>query len=138
MTIGIKSTEVQLKLTIEQNLKTKEIDTTESQINMSKLVASTSLIPVFDGESAVTAKYFLDTFNNLTDTIDTSDAEKLLILKSRIRGEALTQLINSEELSKETKWENFQKEFLRFFGTKTSLAARQQLFSNCKMNGREH
>ena len=38
-----------------------------------------------------------------------SDSEKLLVLKSRIRGDALSQIINSVDLSSETDYKEFVK-----------------------------
>lgn len=100
---------------------------------LSKLSSVHSLIPIFDSESAVTPNYFLDSFDRLAESLNASNSEKLLIIKTRIRGSALSHIINSSELANETDYLEFKKKFLNFFETKSSLAFRSQQFSNCKM-----
>lgn len=105
---------------------------TESSL-FTNLAGFQALIPLFDSESAVTPQYFVDTFETLSKTAKIPDAEKLLVLKSRIRGEALTNVINNPDLSQETNYKNFLTKFLNFFGKTENLASRQYEFSNCKM-----
>lgn len=100
---------------------------------LQKIAGLQSIIPQFDNTSAVTPTFFIDNFEKTATLIECTDAEKLLILKSRIRGEALSQLINSPDLSQEDNYENFKTKFLSFFDKKISLATRQQQFSNCRM-----
>lgn len=100
---------------------------------LQKLAALQSIIPQFDNLSAVTPEFFIENFEAIATMVQCSDEEKLIILKSRIRGEALSHLINSPDLNQETNYTNFKKKFIAFFDKKVSLATRQQMFSNCKM-----
>lgn len=102
-----------------------------------RLAGFQSIIPQFDNVSAVTPKYFTEVVENVTKIAECGDDEKLMILKSRIRGDALTHLINSHDLSTETDYKNFVKKFIAFFEKKTSLATRQQMYSNCRMEPKE-
>lgn len=99
----------------------------------SKLAGFQAIIPQFDGTSSITPKYFIQIVESTTDAGNCSPAEKLMILKSRIRGDALTQLINSPDLSEETNYEHFLDKFTKYFDKRTSLATRQHQFTNCKM-----
>lgn len=103
----------------------------------SKLAGLQNLIPQFDNNSAVTAKYFIDTVDNISEIAQCTPNEKLLLLKSKIRGDALSQLISSHDLSSETDYNDFKSKFLDYFGIKSSLASRQQNFSNCTMKAQE-
>lgn len=101
--------------------------------NMSKLAGFHNLIPIYDGESSVTVNYFINTFEKLADALQANPTEKLLIIKSKIRGLALSQLVNSVDLASETDYEVFKNKFIKFFGEETTLAGRQLVFSGCKM-----
>lgn len=109
---------------------------TETNI-FNKLAGFNALIPQFDANSAVTPQYFIDTVESITTIANCSDSEKLLVLKSRIRGDALSQIINSVDLSSETDYTQFVKKFINYFSPSSSLATRQQQFSNCKMHCNE-
>ena len=98
-----------------------------------KLTTFQNLIPQFDNNSAVTAKYFFDTIETLANKDEYTDDERLIIAKSRIRGDALTHLINSPSLSSEKNYGNFKDKFLDFFEQKTSRTVCQYQFSNIKM-----
>lgn len=100
---------------------------------LQKLAALQSIIPQFDNLSAVTPEFFIENFEAIATMVQCSDEEKLIILKSRIRGEALSHLINSPDLNQEVNYTNFKKKFIAFFDKKVSLATRQQMFSNCRM-----
>lgn len=100
---------------------------------LQKLAALQSIIPQFDNLSAVTPEFFIENFEAIATMVQCSDEEKLIILKSRIRGEALSHLINSPDLNQEINYTNFKKKFIAFFDKKVSLATRQQMFSNCRM-----
>lgn len=100
---------------------------------LQKLAGLQSIIPQFDNTSVVTPQFFINNFETVAALIDCSDQEKLLILKSRIRGEALAQLIITPDLQEESNYENFKTKFLAFFDKKVSMATRQQQFSNCCM-----
>lgn len=102
-----------------------------------KLAGFQSLIPEFDNISAVTPQYFLDSIENITAMVHSSDQEKLIILKSRLRGDPLTHIINSPDFANETNFNDFKAKFLDYFTTKTSLATRQQQFSHCRMSANE-
>lgn len=101
--------------------------------NLSKLTTFQTLIPAFDNSSAVTAKYFFSTIELLANPTDFSDEERLIIARSRLRGEALTHLINSASLSKETDYSIFKNKFIDYFEAKESRATSQIQFSTLKM-----
>ena len=100
---------------------------------LQKIAGFQAVIPQFDNVSAITPKFFIDNVDTVTEITRCSPEEKLLILKSRIKGDALFSVINSPDLSQEKNYAEFKKKFLAFFDTKISLATRQQLFSNCRM-----
>lgn len=102
-----------------------------------KLAGLQALLPQFDGESAITPKYFVDNIDRITTLAKCSPDEKLLIMRSRIRGEALANVITSPDLSQETDYIIFKNKFLAFFDTQCSLGARQIQFSKCKMLANE-
>lgn len=96
---------------------------------LQKLAGLQNIVPSFDNVSEMTPKYFIESFEALTNILNCSDEEKLLILKSRIKGEALSHLINSPDLHSENNYEAFKRKFLAYFDTKVSLATKQQIFS---------
>lgn len=89
-------------------------------------------IPNFDGVSAVTPEYFIETVNQLADKLLISDAQKILMIKTKIKGDALTRLINNSELSQEIDFKTFTTKFLAYFGQTQSLALRHQNLSACR------
>lgn len=100
---------------------------------LQKIAALQNILPQFDNASAVTPTFFIENCEKFTTLIECTDPEKLMILKSRVRGEALSQLINCPDLCQEDNYETFKAKFLAFFDKKVSLATRQQQFSNCRM-----
>lgn len=104
---------------------------------LQKIAALQSILPQFDTTSAVTPTFFIEHFEKFAALFTCSEGEKLMILKSRIRGEALSQLINCPDLSQEDNYNDFKTKFLAFFDKKVSLATRQQQFSNCRMESGE-
>lgn len=105
----------------------------ESDTLIRKLAGFQTVIPQFDNLSAITPKYFIEHLENITDIAKCTKPEKLLILRSRIRGSALTSLISTPDLYQEKDYDEFKKKFLSYFDTQYSLGARQKQFSNCKM-----
>ena len=102
-----------------------------------KLAGFQTLIPQFDNQSAVTPKFFIDQVESITDIANCEPSEKLLVLKSRIRGDALSHVISSPDLASETDYQLFKDKFLSYFTQKISLVSRQSQFSNCKMTANE-
>lgn len=98
-----------------------------------KLAGFQTVIPQFDNLSSITPNYFLDNVENITKLANCSKNEQLMVLKSRIRGDALTNVISYPDLNNETDYDEFKKKFLAFFKTQYSLSARQKQFSNCQM-----
>lgn len=105
----------------------------ENDAFIRKLAGFQTVIPQFDNLSSITPKYFVDNVENITKLSNCSKDEQLIIMKSRIRGDALTNIINSPDLNNETNYDEFKRKFLAFFDTQYSLSARQKQFSNCKM-----
>lgn len=119
-------------------VETPQIVSQPSQIGpLQKIAGLQSIIPQFDGNTSVTPQYFLDNFEKFTTLVKCSEEEKLMFLKSKIRGDALAHLINSPDLSQENNYDRFKEKFLAFFEKKVSLATRQQKFSNCRMQAGE-
>ena len=108
-------------------------ETEQTEITIRKLAGLQAIIPQFDNLSAVTPRFFIESVETMTSLAKCTPAEKLLIMRSRIRGDALTNIINSPDLNQETDYGKFKDKFLSFFETNYSLGARQQQFSNCKM-----
>lgn len=69
---------------------------------LQKIAALQSILPQFDTTSAVPPTFFIEHFEKLTALIACSEPEKLMILKSHIRGEALSQLINCPDLTQDS------------------------------------
>lgn len=109
----------------------------QADAKIRKLAGFQTLIPQFDNMTAITPKFFIETLEETTNIAKCSNEEKLLILRSRLRGDALTNVINSPDLNLEKDYEQFKVKFLAYFDTQFSLAARQRQFSNCKMLPRE-
>lgn len=105
----------------------------DSDAFIRKLAGFQTVIPQFDNLSSITPKYFVDNVDNITKLSNCTKDEQLMIMKSRIRGDALTNVINSPDLNNETDYDEFKRKFLAFFDTQYSLSARQKQFSNCKM-----
>lgn len=103
----------------------------------SKLAGFQAILPIFDNNSVVTPKFFLDSVDHVTGLAQCTNDEKLLILQSKIRGDALSHFINSPDLAQEKDYARFKEKFLAFFENKLTLATRQQQFSNCHMKENE-
>lgn len=89
-------------------------------------------VPIYDGVSAVTPTYLIDTVEKLTTNACIPDIQKIQLVLSKIKGEPLTQLINNDDLRNSTNFKSFRETFLKFFGKADSLAIRQQNLSYCK------
>lgn len=105
----------------------------DSDAFIRKLAGFQTVIPQFDNISSITPNYFLDNVETITKLANCSKNEQLMVLKSRIRGDALTNIISYPDLNNETDYDEFKKKFLAFFKTQYSLSARQKQFSNCHM-----
>lgn len=109
----------------------------KAEAMLRRLAGFQSLIPQFDNLTSITPKFFIESLEQITELINCTNEEKLLIMRSRIRGDALTNIINSPDLNQEKNYEEFKKKFLAYFDTQYSLGARQKQFSSCKMQPRE-
>lgn len=109
----------------------------QAEAMLRRLAGFLSLIPQFDNLTSITPKFFIESLEQITALTNCTNEEKLLIMRSRIRGDALTNIINSPDLNQEKDYEEFKKKFLAYFDTQYSLGARQKQFSNCKMQPRE-
>lgn len=105
----------------------------ESDALIRKIAGFQTVIPQFDNISSITPKFFVENLENITNLANCTKAEKLWIMRSRIRGEALTSLIHTPDLNNEKDFDEFKKKFLSYFDTQYSLSARQKQFANCKM-----
>lgn len=105
----------------------------ESEAFIRKLAGFQSVLPQYDSISAISPSYFIENVETVTQLAKCTDQEKLLILRSRIRGDALSSVINSPDLNQEKDYTEFKKKFLSYFDTQYSLGVRQKQFSNCVM-----
>lgn len=105
----------------------------DSEALIRKIAGFQNVIPQFDNLSSITPKFFVENLENITELAKCTKPEKLLIMRSRIRGDALTNIIHSPDLNSEKDYDEFKKKFLSYFDTQYSLSARQKQFSNCKM-----
>lgn len=105
----------------------------ESDALIRKIAGFQTVIPQFDNLSSITPKFFVENLENITNLANCTKSEKLWIMRSRIRGDALTSLIHTPDLNNEKDFDEFKKKFLSFFDTQYSLSARQKQFANCKM-----
>lgn len=97
-----------------------------------KIAGFHALIPNFDGESYADVEYFVKTLEDIASIADWSDEEKLVVLKSKIRGSALQIVISSLELRLVENYSQFKDKFIEFFQTRTNLNQSQKLFEGCK------
>lgn len=114
-----------------------DTETQQADAIVRKLASFQTLIAQFDNLSAITPKFFIENLEQITTLANCTNDEKILIMKSRLRGDALSNVINSPDLNQEKNFDEFKKKFLAFFDTQYSLGARQRQFSNCKMLPRE-
>lgn len=73
------------------------------------------LIPTFEGKSGEKVQHFITQFEDVAKLTKWSDAEKILVLKSKVKGRAMQRLLNNTELFAHTNWDKFLKEFLNHF-----------------------
>lgn len=105
----------------------------DSDALIRKIAGFQTVIPQFDNLSSITPKFFVENLENITNLANCTKSEKLWIMRSRIRGDALSNLIHTPDLNNEKDYDEFKKKFLSYFDTQYSLSARQKQFSNCKM-----
>lgn len=110
---------------------------TDNEALIRKLSGFQNVIPQFDNISAISPQFFIENLETITELVKCTDEEKLLIMRSRIRGDALTNVINSPDLNQEKDFKEFKRKFLSYFDTQYSLGARQKQFSNCIMTPNE-
>lgn len=104
----------------------------QTPLALQKLTVFQTLIPAFDAISSVSAKFYFQTIESLATEPEFNEGDRLIVAKSRLRGEALAYLINSN-LNNIQDYKTFKEKFLEFFDTKQSRAVAQYKFSNLKM-----
>lgn len=100
--------------------------------SLSKLTTLQTLIPHFDNSSAVTPSYLFETLESLMPNGEFSDNERLIVAKSRIRGEALSKLISSRNLSTEKNYAVFKQKIIDLFEQTENREMNQFNFTHIK------
>lgn len=103
----------------------------------SKLSSFQAFLPQFDGESVVSPSYFISTLESVCDEAGCTDSEKLVLLKAKLRGNALSHVITSPQLAEELDYQTFRDKFLSYFEKKETKLNNQNDFINLKMRPSE-
>lgn len=86
----------------------------------------------FEGEREETA-YFFKQFDEIADLAQWTSREKLTILKTRLKGNALRFMMSNHELNQSNDYEIVKCKLLEFFGEEQSLTESQIQFSEIHM-----
>lgn len=96
------------------------------------------LIPSFTGsEEFLTPAQFIESIEEVSQLAGWTDAEKLLIAKTRIKGGASEFLSNHHDVRQVRAFETFKKYFLEYFEKQLPLAVKLQQFTSCKQKAGE-
>lgn len=98
-----------------------------------KLAGFQSFLPQFDAETVVTPSYFIRTLETICDQTTCTPEERLIVLKSKLRGKALSHTIQNPQFSNETNYGKFKEKFLNYFNKKPTSLSQQNLFLKLKM-----
>lgn len=104
----------------------------ETPAGPSKIPGLTYLVPELNGSDHNECITFFEKFDAICQLGDWNDAERIAILKSRLRGNANKFFITSHELRQEKSYTEFKKKILDYFTTKPSITSQQLLFSSAK------
>lgn len=107
--------------------KTGEVDEVLSR----KHISIMSVLPTFDGDSD-SCHHFFELFSELADLANWSDQERVTIVKSRLKGNALRYLVDSPKL-KNVSFEDLRKDFESFFVKSQSLTEKHLSFNEIKL-----
>lgn len=104
----------------------------EKMSAQNKIAGYQSLIPIFETSNFTDAEYFVNSIEEIGSIADWSDNEKIVVLKSKVRGNSLKLISSSVELKNCETFEDFKTKFLNLFKTKASIVENQKDFENCK------
>lgn len=102
-----------------------------SQSGNSKINGISLLTAFFDGEPDE-CHHFFSQFQNIAELSGWTDAEKLTILKTRLRGNALSFLLHDKELSESNDYNLVTKKIIDFFSEETGISDHQTKYSTCQ------
>lgn len=129
----------QAKLKIENTLKTnlKEDRQTNIPAKMAQTITFSfdSLIQNinnFEAKKEQEIDYFLEQFHNLCEVTKLPDDLRIIILKSKLSGNAKQILMNTPELKDETNYAELKQKLSKTFTVKKSFGEAQQKFTNLK------
>jgi len=77
-------------------------------------------------------RHFFNQFDDLAKLSNWNSNERLTILKSRLRGNALSYLLSDNELSESKDYNFVKSKLVEFFSQESGLAEKQLNFANCK------
>lgn len=100
-----------------------------------KYISVMSVLPTFDGDSD-SCQHFFGLFSELADLANWSDQERVTIVKSRLKGNALRYLVDSPKL-KNVSFEDLRKDFEGFFVKSQSLTEKHISFNEIKLQPNE-
>jgi len=98
----------------------------------SKINGISLLTTFFDGEPAE-CHHFFKQFNDIAELSGWSNREKLTILKTRLKGNALTFIQNDQELSFSNDYDQVKESLIKFFSEDEGLTKNQTQFNVCNM-----
>ncbi|KAG8179841.1 hypothetical protein JTE90_020824 [Oedothorax gibbosus] len=90
-----------------------------------------SVLPSYDGESD-SCQHFFGLFSELADLAKWSDQERVTIVKSRLKGNALRYLVDSPKL-KNCTFDELRGDFENFFADSQSLTEKHLSFTSLKL-----
>lgn len=103
-----------------------------AQADPNRFAVFLPLIPNFDGESASECRNFFKTFDQIAKLANWNEEEKIIVLKAKIKGNALQVLLGNPQLFSEECYETLKSKFLEYFAVSQNLAIKQISFENCK------
>lgn len=97
-----------------------------------------NLVGTFDGEdNDESCRFFFQQFSQIADMAKWTEAEKLTIIKSRLRGKALRFLITDENLTTTKDFEELKHAFLEYFKVEVNISNNQMKFNNIRQREAE-
>lgn len=99
--------------------------------NASRINGIALLTTFFDGEPNE-CNFFFKQFNDIATLSGWTDLEKLTILKTRLRGNALTFVLSDRELSETNDYNLVTERLVEFFSEEKGITDHQTKFSTCQ------
>ena len=99
---------------------------------MAKNTNYINLIGTFEGESAQECTFFFDQIDEIAKVSNISEQEKVMIVRAKLRGRALSFLINDPTLSSLKNYDQIKTAFTNYFSENNDLTSNQLKFNNIK------